>query len=443
MMNFTNKNIRLLLTLILIFGAILRIQAVIYTQVDNPIRADAAKYVLCAYNLKFFNTYSHSDAAINGNPTNLKPDALVTPGFSLFLMPFLKQDINQSNYMGILFCQVAMSVLTILFSYLLFSNITNKEIGLGIAMLTALSPHLINMNVYLLTETLFCFILVAALACLSIKKSLENRWILLATGLLLGYASLTRPWIQGYSFILFLYLVFSNAKVPIHKAAFLLIGFALVISPWLIRNQLSLGYASDPTLSITSIYHGSFPGMMYDNKPETLGFAYHFDPKINTASDSAEHLKTYLNEKFNEHPWIYFKWYAFGKIAAVFSWSITGGIGDVFVYPVFKTPFVKLLHFRVIHDLMEIMHTPLMTFSLLGCLLVWMPPRKLPFSSEGIIYIRSISLLFLYFVILHIIGAPYSRYSIPLRPIQYGMAISVIVILTHIVNLFFKNHLKK
>ena len=36
---------------------------------------------------------------------------------------------------------------------------------------------------------------------------------------------------------------------------------------------------------------------------------------------------------------------------------------------------------------------------------------------------RVVAALLLYFTILHIIGAPFPRYSVPLRPFQYGMAL--------------------
>lgn len=428
-MSLSQRYATILLALIIVFGAVLRIQAVAYTQVENPIRADAAKYVLCAYNLKYFGTYTYSDAGIRGNPSSLKPDAFVTPGLPIFLMPFLDRNLNKMQYTGILLVQAVLSTLTVLMAYFLFAAIVGKEGGLLAAALTALSPHLINMNVYLLTETLFCFFLVAFFMCFAQKKTLQNSWLLLGTGVLLGAATLVRPWTQGFILILLLYTVLSQ-KLPLRRALLLLAGFGVVILPWVIRNQLSIGMPSDPTLSLISMYHGSFPNMMWNNRPETLGFAYHFDPRAAELSSSFDKFWPDLMDKFRRFPWEYVKWYLFGKVMAVFSWSILGGVGDVFVYPVIKTPFEKIWHFRMIHDFMELIHGPVTVLGLLGCVLVWLPKARQLFSEHGLFMARSVSMLFLYFIILHIIGAPFSRYSIPMRPFLYGMAMVSAFILT-------------
>jgi hypothetical protein len=44
---------------------------------------------------------------------------------------------------------------------------------------------------------------------------------------------------------------------------------------------------------------------------------------------------------------------------------------------------------------------------------------------------RYISALLIYFTVLHMVGAPFPRYSVPLRPFQYAMALYALqVILT-------------
>lgn len=421
-MSLSKRHAVIFLLLILVFGAILRLQAVAYTQVENPIRADATKYVLCAYNLKYFGTYTYSDAGVRGNPVSLKPDAFITPGFPIFLMPFLDRDLFQMHYVGILFTQALLSTLTILMAYFLFAEIAGKESGLLAATLTALSPHLINMNVYLLTEPLFCFFLVAFFMCFAFRKTTQSTWLLLLAGMLLGTATLVRPWTQGFIVILLIYAL-TVRKLEWRRALLLLGGFSVVILPWVLRNELSLGMPSDPTLSLVSMYHGSFPNMMWNNRPETLGFPYHFDPRAAELSSSFDKFWPDLMDKFHHEPWEYAKWYLLGKVSTVFSWSILGGVGDVFVYPVIKTPFEKLWHFRMLHDVMQFLHNAITCIGLLGCLLVWLPRNKQPLTEHGLFIGRSVSLLFLYFIILHIIGAPFSRYSIPMRPFVYGMAV--------------------
>ena len=80
-------------------------------------------------------------------------------------------------------------------------------------------------------------------------------------------------------------------------------------------------------------------------------------------------------------------------------------------------------HFYITRYYMEQTHQILVLLSLTGAIMCWLPNSLLRLSQNGLFIARSISLLILYFIILHIIGAPFPRYSIPLRPIIYGMSL--------------------
>ena len=197
------------------------------------------------------------------------------------------------------------------------------------------------------------------------------------------------------------------------------------VAPWVVRNLVVLGIASDPTLSLVSIYHGSFPDMMLDGRPETLGFPYRFDTAPPDTSSFAA-LWPGLAQKFHAHPLEYLRWYLVGKPAMVFSWNILGGVGDVFVYPVTRTPFASLAHCRLAHDCMRAIHGGVTVLGLLACLLVWLPRTAALLGERGAFLARAVALLVFYFIVLHVIGAPFPRYAIPLRPFVYGMAATAI-----------------
>lgn len=72
---------------------------------------------------------------------------------------------------------------------------------------------------------------------------------------------------------------------------------------------------------------------------------------------------------------------------------------------------------------MKILHGPLAGLSLLASLLVWILPPPGGDDKRGFFLERFISVLLLYYTLLHMIGAPFPRYSVPLRPFQYGMAL--------------------
>lgn len=416
---------RMVVLLLVLAGGILRYQTVTETEVINPVRADAGKYVSCAMNLKYLGVYANTFPKLKGDAAAIKPDALISPGYPLFLMPFLDDEehgFSSRNYRIVLFIQVLLSTLTVLMAYMLFSAFMGATGATFAAVLTALSPHLINMSTYVVTETLFCFFLIAFFLSLTQRGITKSFGKLMVAGCLLGAATLVRPWTQGYVFILFIFLTCSSISMPLKKASGLLAGFVLVVMPWVLRNIVNLGYASDPTLSITSIYHGSFPGMMYHGIPSSIGFAYVMDPRANELASSLSLLWQELAGHFRADPWTYINWYVFGKVATVFSWDILGGVGDIYQYPMASTPFANRMYFIIIHDVMKLIHVPITTIGLLACLWVMLPMRYTRIGGATVMLPRIVALLVFYFVVLHVIGAPYSRYSIPLRPLIYGMA---------------------
>ncbi len=411
----------ILITCIIALGLTMRLQVISQTEVEHPVRADAEKYVLYAYNLNHFNVYTHNDAGIHGHPEQLKPDALVTPGYPLFLSLFVGNDFTQDQYYAVLFNQAILSTLTILLSYLLFLRL-GKGWALFTSLLVACSPHLINMSTYLLTETLFCFLLILFLMLCSRLKDNASPWIFFAAGLALGLATLTRPWTQGFVFLLLPFLSLTLTQQRLLKPLIIFSGFACVVLPWMIRNYWALGAVTDTTLSFTSVYHGMYPDMMYNFMPESLGFPYSFDPWGKNMRLSSQLVLNELYRRASENPWIYFKWYAWGKISTVFSWSILAGVGDIFVYPVLKSPFKEPNYLFLIHGIMKFTHIIWVTLSLMATVFVWTPFAKTMWTKELLFITRLLSLLMFYFMILHTIGAPFPRYSIPMRPVIYGLA---------------------
>jgi hypothetical protein len=193
---------------------------------------------------------------------------------------------------------------------------------------------------------------------------------------------------------------------------------------------------TDTTLSFASAYHGMYPDMMYNFMPESFGYPYLFDPWGQNTVLSSKLVIDEIYRRIAENPWIYFKWYAWGKISTVFSWSIlAGGVGDIFVYPTLKSPFNEFNHIFVIYSVMKVTHIFLVVLSLLATPLVWVASFNKALPKEFLFIARILSLLMMYFIILHIIGAPFPRYSIPMRPVTYGLAIVMLAGIWNILKL--------
>jgi hypothetical protein len=223
-------------------------------------------------------------------------------------------------------------------------------------------------------------------------------------------------------------MMLSAWKIQLSRVVLLLLGFAILMSPWLLRNQLTFGFMVDPTLSVASFHHGMYPDMMYDGKPESLGLAYNFDPVAGQLGKSSDTTIAELKRRASEEPWTYLRWYTVGKTVSVLSWGMIAAADATFVYVANNTPYFSAPFFYHSSYAMEQVHGLLMILALAATFVVWLPRRSLKVSEDSLLFLRATSLLVFYFLVMHTIGAPYPRYSVPMRPVLYGMALAAILL---------------
>ena len=417
------------LLIIMAFGVSLRYQAFARSVVPDHPHGDAAKYFLYAYNLTNFGVYGYGNFTMLPADTDkevareqIQPDALNPPAYPLYLSLFFGGEFSKIQSDRARLGQVLLSSLTILLAYASFS-LFGRLYGLGVATLTALSPHLVNMNLFLLTETLFCFLLMASVWTISRTRKNSRLTLFLLIGLLLAMATMTRPWLLGFLFVMPGYLFLSKLRFSIRQMVFVFLGVAIVISPWLVRNTMLSGDAADPSQLIASIHHGMYPNMMYEEQKESLGYAYKADPMSPELGQSFGTTLAEIARRAKAEPYKYAKWYLVGKIQSVLSWKIIAGADAIFVYHVDGSPYFELPKFYLSAYYMEKIHGILTVLALMGALIVWLPRELQRQSADNIFFLRAISLLILYFLAMHMVVAPYPRYSIPMRPVIYAMAL--------------------
>ncbi|MCU0560199.1 MAG: glycosyltransferase family 39 protein [Desulfobacterales bacterium] len=416
--------------LLLLFGALmivafyLRTEMAVRTVVDSPLRADAREYFLYAYNLVQHGIYSRDERGLTDEHSAIRPDAVRSPGYPLFLALFMGNESIGAFLVEVLYSQALISTLTVGIAFLLYRRFLGPPASLLAAALTALSPHLIVANVYLLTEALFCFFLVAA-GWWASRSSRRRAWIITAVlGALLGAAYLIRPSLQLFPLLLALLL---GRVLPgcggFRPAAALLAGFLLVSAPWFGRNLAAIGHPTDPTLPIAFLHHGVYPDFMYNQKKESFGFPYRFDPRSAEISRSTGAVIREAMDRFAAAPMEHAVWYLLKKPLYFWSWNIIQGQGDAFVYPVNRTPYTYDPVFVWSHRLMQWLHAPIVLLGLLGCVLALLPDAVRGVRPEAVAAVRFVSVMLLFFMFSHMIGAPFPRYSVPLRPLLYGMAV--------------------
>jgi hypothetical protein len=412
--------------LIVIAGLIMRIESVIKTHVLVPLSHDAGQYYQYGYNMRHHHIYSKDIAVDNAI---ISPDALRTPGYPIFLALFTNDVPNEKILSDIVLAQCLLSGVTLIFAFFLFQKFLSFFWSLASASLTAVSPHLIAANSYILTESLFCFILV--LLCWQTSVFLGKPKILRAflLGGICAFGALVRPSLNAFPivFLVILVSVFHWEK-GIKYFVGVFVGFILFFSPWIIRNIITLHEVSDSTLMAGFLHHGVYPDFMYEQMPETYGFPYRFDPRADEIGKNVPSVLKEIVNRIKTEPGRYVKWYILKKPMAFWSWGMVQG-QDIFVYRVSRSPYFDNPVFQWTWVVMRSLHNALVVLCAVGCALAWLPNSFLRLGDHTLYTARFISSLLIYFTLLHMIGAPFPRYSVPLRPFLYGMAFFVPVVL--------------
>ncbi|MCI0440733.1 MAG: glycosyltransferase family 39 protein, partial [Chloroflexi bacterium] len=139
------------------------------------------------YNTLALNLVRHGEFSFKpGEPTSLRPPlypALVAGVYAV---------CGEENYAAVRLLQLALSLMTVLLVYRLGCMTYGPSAGTWAALFMALYPSFLAYDNFLLTETLFTFLLM--LFCVLLATSVQRRsWgAPLASGVVLGLAALTR-----------------------------------------------------------------------------------------------------------------------------------------------------------------------------------------------------------------------------------------------------------
>ncbi|MCI5218991.1 MAG: hypothetical protein D3914_07330 [Candidatus Electrothrix sp. LOE2] len=412
---------RFLPTLLLFVLALgLRLEMTGRTIVNVPVRADARQYYAVAYNILTYGVIS--TVFPDGSKTSPRPDSLRCPGYPSFMAPFVVYPPTQKMVNRIKLAQAIVGTLTVLFGLFLLRSFLPSPLALFGAALIALSPHLLASEVYLLTETLFTFLVTLfawSFSRLALHPSLFRAFLV---GLFLGATVLVRE----TTTYLYIFLAFGFAfLLPRRQLVGLLlcamIGYFIAYGPWVLRSRLNPDIASHSNQALKSIQGGAYPNVMYRDIPQSHGIPHRFDPKYHSIENWSDLFKE-LQRRFTTEPERYLRWYIIGKPLVFLSWDIVAGAGDVYVYPVTRSPFFDNKLFQGVHVVMHFLHWPLMALAVLGVLIVWFPSAHRLLPSTSLAVARFLSLIVLYFIFLHMVVTPLPRYATPIRPILFGLA---------------------
>ncbi len=228
---------------VLVLGAVLRF-SVFLAAVSHPGRfwsPDDHSYLPIA---------NHLSAAYGSGPGRLFNMGLQrTPVYPLFLRGVF--DVFGYHYAAAVGVQIVLSLATIVLVFWTARRIVSEKLALVAALLVAIDPASILFTNQMMTETVFTFFVAAAVALIVVAWERSRLDLAACAGLLLGLATLTRP-VSTYLPIVLLPALLLPRPLPLRRlaalAAALVVGFALPVGGWIVRNHHVTGVATVSTI---------------------------------------------------------------------------------------------------------------------------------------------------------------------------------------------------
>ena len=422
----TQVSRRTLAFIIFIAALLLRFAYIASLEIDNPIRADAFNYFTLAYNVVVNGTYSLSTSEPFMSTT------YVTPGYPLFLASILSLSEGiEFFYWAVLIVQGLLSSLSAVIAFCLSGRFMNRYFSFAAGICVAFSPHLNVFSGYVLTETLFTFLFLISILVLT--KATENRALsyYLIAGLLFAAASLVRPALLLFPFVIFFILIRLYGTKTNRKAiASFILGFIIILSPWYLwksQNKVE----NEVNLLPAAIALGGYPDLIHED-PNLRGFPYREDPEYNKMVKSSKYAVSVIWERAKDEPVKYLTWYLWGKLVTFWQPGIIAGQGGVFVYPVKHSLYDKvpvaefsLILFFVLQPVLVFLALIYSVFILVYKLVLSKVKETEQKQVHFSLYVIAGGIL--YFTAIHMVLAPLPRYSIPLYPLVFIIACAAIV----------------
>lgn len=407
------------LALVCAAALVLRLAYVAVLEVDRPIRADAHQYVRYAFNLVEHRTFSRELGDAASPP---RPDSFRSPGYPALLALVLLAAGPDGFYAATLRLQALLGAALVPLTWLLGRQLLPPAAALGAAALVALSPHLVSMTGYVLTETLSGLLLLAALAAFARALRRQEASAFAAAGLLAGCGALTNQTAALLPLAWAAVALRGSASAArrrlVRGLAAFLVASALLPSLWALRDALSLseGARRPAHRALATLTHGSYPGWVHRD-PRYRYYAYREDPEAPRMMASLAGFAEVMGARVRERPLRYLSWYLIEKPAVLWTWDSLQGQGDVYVYPVLRSLYGSSAVAAATRAAMRALHPLVLLAALVGIPLCLGSPRR------GGVLPALLLITGLYFSALYALFAPWPRYSIPLRPELYLWAV--------------------
>jgi hypothetical protein len=403
----------------------------------SPVRGDAIQYYSYALNLANHGVFSKDlpGAAF------IHPDNYRDPGYPSVLSLWMKMlGAGAAWYAAVLLAQAMLGAFTVLLAVQLGKHWLSLRWAGTAGVLMAVWPHSITINGYLLSETLFSFLVALGMVVVaSAMQQRDPRRALLA-GLILGAAALTNAILLPFGMLLAALLAWQKLASRTLCLALAFGAFALP-GAWAIRNAAVVSTSGDSSSmdrGLQNFVQGSWPSFQSDWRNSIFGDqATQASARIALkAVDAEDHLLKTLPllgaeavaGRLAKHPLQFIRWYLIEKPALLWGWNIEISQGDIFVYPTRDAPFQIQPAWIALESICRALNTELMLLASLSVIFAWQ--QKGDFAtferrqSRGMLIIV-ISLIVFTTLVYSILQAE-PRYSIPFRPFEILLAVTTL-----------------
>ncbi len=396
------------------------------TVTEPNLRADARGYFIAAYNLHHFGVYSR-DIAVRGGRGPERRTGL-QPGYPLVLVPVIASADGKQEFVArVVTLQAWLGALLPVLVFLLARQGLPPLPSALAAIAAALSPHLIALDVFVLTDALFSVALTGSVLLFVWGVRRASSGTLLAAGFAFGVTQLLREVALPIPFVLALLLAAGavgaaadERRRVAKRLGALLLGLALVWVPQqLIMNAHRAGHPVEEVNSIwLLVAHGSFPGLEHETDFRKR------PPDFERLTTDFEYGSQRVLERMRDDPGRHLAWYLGGKALFMWRWDNLY-VGDVYQYPMVRKGFEESALLAAIHSLMRALHGPLHWIAFASLLVVGRALlRRKP--DEFVALAVPLIAVIAYHVATLTILMPVPRYSIPLRPFVYVLAAGAI-----------------
>ena len=203
---------------------------------------DSREYLAIAESIVAGKGYSIAGSPLEGFDSFVgeAPTRMRQPLYPLYLALFYWLPGGSARCVQI--AQIVLNLSTFYLMFLIARRTFRQNLWIGTMVALALYFPVWLASVFLLTETLFIFLLVCSMFFLQKALEEQRNWCFTVAGALLGAAALTRP--VGIVFILlgfFLIWAYSGIRKAPAKWAILAASAVIVLFPWFLRNAVVLG----------------------------------------------------------------------------------------------------------------------------------------------------------------------------------------------------------